>query len=387
MKSLIILGSTGSIGQQTIEVVERYPDLFRVVGLSTRGNTVLLKEQAKKIKPLSVAVADINAAVKLSVEIGAIGAQLLGGPEGIINLCRLAEADTVVNALVGSVGLKPTLATLEEGKNLLLSNKESLVVGGEIVTKLAKEKKVMITPIDSEHSAIFQCLRGEKKSQVKKIIITGSGGPFRGRKKKDLKNVTVKEALAHPRWKMGTKITIDSATLMNKGLEVIEAHFLFDVDYDSIKVVIHPQSIVHSLVEFVDGSVLAQLGPTDMRLPIQYALTYPERVPSPVTAIDLVELGELDFEEPDLETFPCLKLSYEAGKAGKTYPAVLNVANEEAVEAFLAERIGFLDISEIVYKALERHKGFEPDLRILEEAQMWAREKAQEEIERIENKR
>lgn len=386
MKSLIILGSTGSIGQQTIEVVERYPDLFRVVGLSTRGNTVLLKEQAKKIKPLSVAVADINAALKLSVEIGAIGAQLLGGPEGIINLCRLAEADTVVNALVGSVGLKPTLATLEEGKNLLLSNKESLVVGGEIVTKLAKEKKVMITPIDSEHSAIFQCLRGEKKSQVKKIIITGSGGPFRGRKKKDLKNVTVEEALAHPRWKMGTKITIDSATLMNKGLEVIEAHFLFDVDYDSIKVVIHPQSIVHSLVEFVDGSVLAQLGPTDMRLPIQYALTYPERVPSPVTAIDLVELGELDFEEPDLETFPCLKLSYEAGKAGKTYPAVLNVANEEAVEAFLAERIGFLDISEIVYKALERHKGFEPDLRILEEAQMWAREKAQEEIERIENK-
>lgn len=293
----------------------------------------------------------------------------------------------MVNALVGSVGLKPTLATLEEGKNLLLSNKESLVVGGEIVTKLAKEKKVMITPIDSEHSAIFQCLRGEKKSQVKKIIITGSGGPFRGRKKKDLKNVTVEEALAHPRWKMGTKITIDSATLMNKGLEVIEAHFLFDVDYDSIKVVIHPQSIVHSLVEFVDGSVLAQLGPTDMRLPIQYALTYPERVPSPVTAIDLVELGELDFEEPDLETFPCLKLSYEAGKAGKTYPAVLNVANEEAVEAFLAERIGFLDISEIVYKALERHKGFEPDLRILEEAQMWAREKAQEEIERIENKR
>lgn len=387
MKSLIILGSTGSIGQQTIEVVERYPDLFRVVGLSTRGNTVLLKEQAKKIKPLSVAVADINAALKLSVEIGAIGAQLLGGPEGIINLCRLAEADTVVNALVGSVGLKPTLATLEEGKNLLLSNKESLVVGGEIVTKLAKEKKVMITPIDSEHSAIFQCLRGEKKSQVKKIIITGSGGPFRGRKKKDLKNVTVEEALAHPRWKMGTKITIDSATLMNKGLEVIEAHFLFDVDYDSIKVVIHPQSIVHSLVEFVDGSVLAQLGPTDMRLPIQYALTYPERVPSPVTAIDLVELGELDFEEPDLETFPCLKLSYEAGKAGKTYPAVLNVANEEAVEAFLAERIGFLDISEIVYKALERHKGFEPDLRILEEAQMWAREKAQEEIKRIENKR
>jgi len=387
MKSLIILGSTGSIGQQTIEVVERYPDLFRVVGLSTRGNTILLKEQAKKIKPLSVAVADINAALKLSVEIGAIGAQLLGGPEGIINLCRLAEADTVVNALVGSVGLKPTLATLEEGKNLLLSNKESLVVGGEIVTKLAKEKKVMITPIDSEHSAIFQCLRGERKSQVKKIIITGSGGPFRGRKKKDLKNVTVEEALAHPRWKMGTKITIDSATLMNKGLEVIEAHFLFDVDYDSIKVVIHPQSIVHSLVEFVDGSVLAQLGPTDMRLPIQYALTYPERVPSPVTAIDLAELGELDFEEPDLETFPCLKFAYEAGKAGKTYPAVLNVANEEAVEAFLTERIGFLDISEIVYKALERHKGFEPDLTILEEAQMWAREKAQEEIERIENKR
>ncbi len=387
MKSLIILGSTGSIGQQTIEVVERYPDLFRVVGLSTRGNTILLKEQAKKIKPLSVAVADINAALKLSVEIGAIGAQLLGGPEGIINLCRLAEADTVVNALVGSVGLKPTLATLEEGKNLLLSNKESLVVGGEIVTKLAKEKKVMITPIDSEHSAIFQCLRGERESQVKKIIITGSGGPFRGRKKKDLKNVTVEEALAHPRWKMGTKITIDSATLMNKGLEVIEAHFLFDVDYDSIKVVIHPQSIVHSLVEFVDGSVLAQLGPTDMRLPIQYALTYPERVPSPVTAIDLAELGELDFEEPDLETFPCLKFAYEAGKAGKTYPAVLNVANEEAVEAFLTERIGFLDISEIVYKALERHKGFEPDLTILEEAQMWAREKAQEEIERIENKR
>lgn len=387
MKNLVILGSTGSIGQQTLEVVERYSDLFHVVGLSTRANTALLKEQAKKVKPLAVAVADTNAAVRLSLEISDITAQLYGGPEGLTNLCRLPEADTIVNALVGSVGLKPTLTTLEEGKNLLLSNKESLVVGGEIVTRLAEEKGVTIIPIDSEHSAIFQCLRGEKPSQVKKIIITGSGGPFRGRKRKDLKNVTVDEALAHPRWKMGKKITIDSATLMNKGLEVIEAHCLFGLNYDSIEVVIHPQSIVHSLVEFKDGSVLAQLGPTDMRLPIHYALTFPERVPSPVTPVDLVKLRQLDFEQPDLETFPCLTYSYEAGKAGKTYPAVLNAANEEAVEAFLAERIGFLNISEIVYKVLERHRGFEPDLTILEEAQMWARETAQEEIKKIESKR
>jgi 1-deoxy-D-xylulose-5-phosphate reductoisomerase len=387
MKNLVILGSTGSIGQQTIEVVKRYPDIFRVVGLSTRVNTALLMEQAKEVKPLTVAVTDIQAALRMRLEISQMATHLYGGPEGLINLCRLPEADTIVNALVGSVGLKPTLTTLEEGKNLLLSNKESLVAGGEIVTRLAREKGITIIPIDSEHSAIFQCLRGEQSSQINRIIITGSGGPFRGRKRKDLKNVTVEEALAHPRWKMGKKITIDSATLMNKGLEVIEAHFLFGVNYDLIKVVIHPQSIVHSLVELKDGSVLAQLGPTDMRLPIQYALTYPERVPSPVVPINLVELHQLDFEQPDLKTFPCLKYSYEAGKAGKTYPAVLNAANEEAVEAFLAGRIGFLNISEIVYKILERHRGFEPDLTILEEAQMWAREKAQEEIKKIESRR
>lgn len=388
MKKIVILGSTGSIGQQTINVCEQYPEHFKVVGLSTNRQIDLLKEQIKETRPVAVAVGDLALTVELATALTGTEVTVYCGLDGLLSLCRLEEADTVVNAIVGSIGLRPTLTSLEKGKNLCLSNKESLVVGGELVTNLAKKKKIPIIPIDSEHSAIFQCLQGEKISQVEKIIITGSGGPFRGKKSKDLKNVAVDQALAHPRWKMGKKITVDSATLMNKGLEVIEAHFLFGLPYEAIEVVIHPESIVHSMVQFKDGSIVAQLAPPDMRLPIQYALTYPERMPSPVKAASLVDIGSLNFEQPDLKTFPSLKYSYEAAKAGKTYPAVLNAANEEAVAAFLQERIGFLDIAKVIYETLEDHQPQEVvDLSSLEEAERWAREKASALISQIEGNR
>lgn len=388
MKKIVILGSTGSIGQQTIDVCQRYSDLFKVVGLSTNRQIDRLKEQIKKTEPVAVTVGDLSLTIDLATALTGAGVTIYCGLEGLLSLCRLSEADTVVNALVGSIGLKPTLTSLEEGKNLCLSNKESLVVGGELVTGLAEKKNIPIIPIDSEHSAIFQCLQGEKTSQVEKIIITGSGGPFRGKKEKDLKNVTVEQALAHPRWKMGKKITIDSATLMNKGLEVIEAHFLFGLPYQAIEVVIHPESIVHSMVQFKDGSIVAQLAQPDMRLPIQYALTYPDRMPSSVKAANLVSIGSLHFEQPDLKTFPCLEYSYEAAKSGRTYPAVLNAANEEAVAAFLQERIAFLDIAKVIYQTLEDHQAQKvADLSVLEEAERWAREKASTLISQIEGSR
>lgn len=388
MRKIIILGSTGSIGQQTIDVCQRYPELFKIIGLSTNRQTDLLKEQIKKTDPVAVAVGDSALMADLTAALTGTEVAVYSGLDGLLSLCQLDEADTIVNALVGSIGLRPTLASLERWKNLCLSNKESLVVGGELVTSLAQKRRIPLVPIDSEHSAIFQCLQGEKISQVEKIIITGSGGPFRGKKKRNLKNVTVEEALAHPRWKMGKKITIDSATLMNKGLEIIEAHFLFRLPYEAIEVVIHPESTVHSLVQFKDGSIVAQLAPPDMRLPIQYALTYPKRMPSPVEAANLVDIGSLHFEQPDLETFPCLKYSYEAAKAGKTYPAVLNAANEEAVAAFLQERIGFLDIAEVIYQTLENHQPLDAvDLSALEEAEKWARKKASTLIDQIEEGR
>ena len=373
MKNIIILGSTGSIGRQTLEAIRWHPDVFKVAGLSSHSNYKLLEKQAREFNPSVVAISDSAAATKLK-------RNLVDTPVEVINLeemVRFTECDLVVNALVGSSGLIPTLRAIEASKDVALANKESLVVGGEIVVELARDKEARILPIDSEHSAIFQCLQGEDSANIRRIILTGSGGPFRGRSRTELKNVTVEEALAHPRWKMGAKISIDSATLMNKGLEVIEAHFLFGVAYDSIEVVIHPQSIIHSMVEFKDGSIKAHLGITDMRIPILYALGFPERLTSPLVGLDFFKMENLTFETPDLVNFPCLEYALEAGRKGKTYLAVLNAANEEAVAAFLDRRIGFLEISEIIYQVLAAHIAEERlDLEVLLTAEQWARERA-----------
>lgn len=357
MENVVILGSTGSIGRQVLDVIAAFPDEFRVVGLSAFSNAALLKEQAEALPG--------NTKTALAKE---------NGLEGILKLCRMKEVGTVINALVGSAGLRPTLESLKTGKRLLLSNKESLVAGGELVTAAAKRAGRDIIPIDSEHSAIFQCLKGENISEVKRIIVTASGGPFRGRTRAQLLDVTVEDALAHPRWTMGPKITIDSATLMNKGLEVIEAHFLFGLSYEKIDVVVHPQSVVHSLVEFVDGSVISQLGPTDMRLPIQYALTYPKRRPTPAGFIDLINLNKLTFEAADSRTFPCLDYAYEAGRLGGTYPAAVNAANEEAVAAFLRADIGLPDIPAVIEEILESHEASPADsIEAIEKAESSAR--------------
>lgn len=382
MKKLCILGATGSIGRQTLDIVRSNPGSFKVVALSTHQNTGLLAEQVKEFKPDLVVVTDKDCAQDFIQQVdGSI--PVLAGKQNLVKLVERDDVDIVVNALVGSVGLKSTLATIRAKKILALANKESMVVGGELVREELRKNKGSIIPVDSEHSAIFQCLCGENSGDLKKIMLTGSGGPFRGRKAKNLRNVTPEEALAHPRWNMGRKISIDSATLMNKGLEVIEAHFLFNLEYDQIDVVIHPQSIIHSMVEFIDGSIKAHLGQTDMRIPIQYALSFPERLRSSLPSIDFIELGSLTFESPDLENFPCLKYSFEAGRKGKTYPAVLNAVNEEIVAAFLARRIPFTAISEIIFTVLDAHDPCEAnDLGILEESEKWAREKAGKLIEK-----
>lgn len=383
MKNFSILGSTGSIGKQTLEVVSQNPDKFKVIALSTHKNIELLISQIKQFKPKFIGVVDLEAAQKIR-DIIPEKISLVVGLQGLVELSSLKENDVVVNALVGSIGLDATIAALESGKVLALANKESLVVGGEIVIKVARAKNAQIIPIDSEHNAIFQCLIGERKEDISRLIITGSGGPFRGKKNNELKKVTVEEALVHPRWRMGKKISIDSATLMNKGLEVIEAHFLFGIDYDKIEVLIHPQSIIHSMIEFKDGSIKAHLGQTDMRIPIQYALSYPERLSSPLPPLDFIEIANLTFEKPDLETFPCLKYALQAGKEGKTYPAVLNASNEEAVAALLNNQINFTDISKIVEKTLNAHTPLEvKNIVTLKEAGNWARNKAKEIIKTI----
>ncbi len=383
MKNFSILGSTGSIGKQTLEVVSQNPDKFKVIALSTHKNIELLISQIKQFKPKFIGVVDLEAAQKIR-DIIPEKISLVVGLQGLVELSSLKENDVVVNALVGSIGLDATIAALESGKVLALANKESLVVGGEIVIKVARAKNAQIIPIDSEHNAIFQCLIGERKEDISRLIITGSGGPFRGKKNNELKKVTVEEALVHPRWRMGKKISIDSATLMNKGLEVIEAHFLFGIDYDKIEVLIHPQSIIHSMIEFKDGSIKAHLGQTDMRIPIQYALSYPERLSSPLPPLDFIEIANLTFEKPDLETFPCLKYALQAGKEGKTYPAVLNASNEEAVAALLNNQINFTDISKIIEKTLNAHTPLEvKNIVTLKEAGNWARNKAKEIIKTI----
>lgn len=349
MKKLIILGSTGSIGTQALEVCRR--DGYRVTALAAGSNITLLEKQAREFKPLSVAVFDSEKAKELKIKLKDTDIKVLSGVEGVCEIAQ-GEGDIVLNSIVGIAGLRPTLSAIEAGKTIALANKETLVTGGEIVNRKAREKGVKILPVDSEHSAIFQSIQGAPEKSVKKILLTASGGPFFGKKRKDLENVTVKEALNHPNWSMGAKITIDSATLMNKGLEVIEAVHLFGLPAKDIEVLVHRQSIVHSGVELSDGAVIAQLGTPDMRLPIQYALTYPERSDYAFEHLSLADIGTLTFEKPDTETFRCLPICIEAINEGGLAPTAVNGANEEAVRLFLEGKIKFLQIADLVEKAL-----------------------------------
>jgi 1-deoxy-D-xylulose-5-phosphate reductoisomerase len=352
VKRLLILGSTGSIGTQALDVVGRAAGEFEIVGLSagTAHEDLIAQARAHGVK--RIALSDPDAAARAGE--AWTGGEVLAGPEGLVRLVAEADADLVLNAIVGSAGLGPTIVALTEGIDVALANKESLVVGGELVTALAEATGAQLIPVDSEHSALHQLIGGERAGTIERLVITASGGPFRGRTRAEMEDVTVEQALKHPTWAMGGKITIDSATLMNKGLEVIEAHHLFGTPYDRIDVVVHPQSIVHAMVSLVDGATLAHLGLPDMRVPIAYALHHPDRVDVPVPRLDLAQVGALTFEPPDLEAFPCLRLSREAAKEGGTGPCVLNAANEVAVHAFLGGRMGFMGIPAVIEQTLER---------------------------------
>jgi len=376
MKRLVILGSTGSIGRQTLEVVRSLPGRFAVVGLGAGKNRHLLAEQIREFRPLAVTLAGERDLVCLSNELPpSITPELFWGQRGMENLAGMSEADLVVVAVTGAAGIFPTLAAIRAGKDVALANKETLVAAGHLVMELAARNKTTIWPVDSEHSAVWQCLNGCTKDGVAKLILTASGGPFRKLSREEMETITVEMALRHPNWDMGRKITIDSATLMNKGLEVIEAKWLFGVDYSRIEVVVHPQSIIHSAVEFLDGSVIAQMGLPDMRLPIQYALTYPERVAGSIPRLKLSGLRELTFEEPDTERFPSLRLAFEAGRAGGAMPAVLNAANEVAVDSFLKGLLPFTGIPVVVAGVMEKHRGVSrPGLEEIVAADRWARE-------------
>lgn len=356
MKRITILGSTGSIGTQTLDVVRKNKDKFEVVAISANSSVDLLLEQILEFNPKYVAIYNEESANKLKNMIpNNIDIEVLSSMEGLVKICQLKEVDIVLTAVVGMIGLVPTMAAIKAKKTIALANKETLVTAGEIVMEEAKKNNVDILPVDSEHSAIFQCLNGERKKDVEKIILTASGGPFRGKSKEELINVTKNQALKHPNWDMGRKISIDSSTLMNKGLEVIEAKWLFDVDVEDIDIVVHPQSIIHSMVSFKDSSVMAQLGCPDMRLPIEYALTYPGRSETDFERLDLAKIATLTFEKPDMETFPCLQLAFKVLKLGGTYPTVLNAANEVLVNEFLDDKIGFYDIPYYIERSLEQH--------------------------------
>jgi 1-deoxy-D-xylulose-5-phosphate reductoisomerase len=383
MKSVSILGSTGSIGTQALDVVRRHPDRFKVVGLSAAGaNQELLAGQIREFLPPIVAIADEEAARDLKEKVGAVrGVELLEGPDAAERLAGEAEGDMVLNALVGSAGLAPTLAALQNGKTLALANKESLVVGGELVTDLIKGEPERLLPVDSEHAALAMALRGERREDLKRVVLTGSGGPFRGWTRAELGRASVKEALQHPVWSMGPKITIDSATLMNKGLEVIEAHYLFDLEYSSIHVLIHPEGLVHAMAEFRDGSLRAEVATPDMRLPIQLAMAWPERLSSGVESAPLTE-RPLTFEPVDREAFPAVDLAYRVGGLALTFPAVMNAANEVAVMAFLEGKIPLTRIVETVQTVVDEH---EPASVVsivnIERADAWARMRAAEIVE------
>lgn len=357
MKKISILGVTGSIGTQTLDVVRNSDDI-KIIGISANSSTEKMKEIIKEFKPKYVAMMKEECAEELKefCKENSFEIEVYSGLDGLVKISVLDEIDMVVTSVVGMIGLVPTIKAIKAKKDIALANKETLVVAGELVMKAAEENGVKILPVDSEHSAIYQSLRGNDLSTLKKIILTASGGPFRGKKEEELKEITLEEALNHPNWSMGKKITIDSATLMNKGLEVIEAHWLFNCDYDNIQVVVHPQSIIHSMVEYTDGAIIAELGSADMRLPIQYALNYTERKKEVAKSIDFYEISKLTFEKPDKDTFKCLKIAYEVGKRGGLLPTVLNGANEVAVQLFLDRKIKFLEIAEIIEKTLREFK-------------------------------
>ena len=355
MKRVTLLGATGSVGRRALELVSAFPDALSVEGLAARGSNVpLLAELCRRYRPKAVAVLEADAVDALARALPHPRPELLSGLHGLVTLAAQSDADVVLSALVGGAGLLPTMAAIQAGKNIALANKETLVMAGGQMTSAARARKVSLLPVDSEHSAIFQCLQGHNRSDVRRIILTASGGPFRQLSREALAHVTVADALKHPTWKMGAKITTDSATLMNKGLEIIEARWLFDLAPEQIAVVVHPQSIVHSMVEYIDGSIIAQLGVADMGIPILYALTYPERRPCPAPALNLAEVGQLTFHEPDIEKFPCLVLARQALARGGSAPVTLNAANEVGVAAFLDGRIRFTQIPELIAEVLDR---------------------------------
>lgn len=358
MKKIAILGSTGSIGTQTLEIVRNQPDL-QVVSLAAGTNTALMEQQIREFRPRMAAMWSEEAAADLAARVADIDVKIVSGMDGLLEISTLEEAETLVTAIVGMIGIRPTIAAIEQGKTIALANKETLITAGHLIMPLAKKHGVSILPVDSEHSAIFQSLHGENRERVSKIILTASGGPFRGRKKEELGAMTIEDALKHPNWSMGKKVTIDSASLVNKGLEVMEARWLFDVPLEQIQVVIHPQSIIHSAVEYVDGGIMAQLGMPDMKLPIQYALFYPDRRALPGKRVDFFALGQLTFEEPDTETFRGLWLAYEAARTGGSLPTVFNAANEKAVSLFIQRKIGFLQIPELIEQSMGHHKVIE----------------------------
>ena len=374
MKNIAILGSTGSIGTQTLDIVRKNNDL-KVVAISANSNVKLLEEQIREFAPRVVCVYDENKAQELKQMVADTDVTIVSGMDGLIEISMLEDVEIVVTAVVGMIGIRPTIAAIKAGKDIALANKETLVTAGHIIIPLAKEYNVNIYPVDSEHIAIFQCLHGEKRSQVEKIILTASGGPFRGKTIADLQNVTVEDALKHPNWAMGKKITIDSSTMVNKGLEVIEAKWLFDVDFDHIQVLIQPQSLIHSMVEFKDGSVMAQIGTPDMRLPIQYALYYPERKFLDGKRVNFYEISSITFEKPDMENFRALKLAFDAGRMGGSMPVVFNAANEQAVSMFLDRKIKYLEIVEIIEYAMSNHKHIaNPDVDEILASECWTYE-------------
>ncbi|QLL30023.1 1-deoxy-D-xylulose-5-phosphate reductoisomerase [Thermosynechococcus sichuanensis E542] len=383
MKALNLLGSTGSIGTQTLDIVAQYPDRFRIVGLAAGRNLARLIPQIRQFQPEIVSIADPKQLPELEAALADLPQkpQLVAGEAGMATVAAYGDADVVVTGIVGCAGLVPTIAAIKAGKDIALANKETLIAGGPVVLPLLQEYGVKLLPADSEHSAIFQCLQGVPEGALRKIILTASGGAFRDWPVEKLSQVTVADALKHPNWSMGPKITVDSATLMNKGLEVIEAHYLFGMDYDNIEIVIHPQSIIHSLIELQDTSVLAQLGWPDMRLPLLYALSWPERIPTNWSALDLVKAGDLTFRSPDHQKYPCMGLAYAAGRAGGAMPAVLNAANEQAVALFIAEAIAFLEIPRLIEMTCDRYSAqniSNPTLEDILAADRWARETVQE---------
>ncbi len=387
MKNLILLGSTGSIGMNTLDIVSRFPDRFKISALAAGKNILLLEQQIRKFNPSIVSVSDFKTADELRIRCSGLKTEIVSGPEGLLRAAAFSEGEMVVSAIVGAAGLMPTLAAIRAKKNIALANKETMVMAGELVCQEAVTAGVKIFPIDSEHSAIFQALSGNQMKDVRKIVLTASGGPFLHTTREQKEKVTPEAAIRHPNWRMGKKISIDSATMMNKGLEVIEARWLFDFPEERIEVLIHPQSIVHSMVEYVDGSVMAQMGIPDMRGPISYAINYPERLPLDIPPLNLVSAGMLSFSAPDDEAFPCLTYGFEALKAGGTLPAVLNAANEEAVAAFLEHKIGFLKIEEVIKKTMDSHQI--RAIQTIEDvnyADIWARKEAGGLIEKLQGK-